>query len=394
MLWAAAGGVAIVAAGNAASQVSRPAMVSALAVFSANDGDALARRFTVAFFRAKGKISDPRDWLNATKRVLARNPLEADVVRVAALASFAAGEDLRTTRSLMMMSERVSARDLQTQLWLLQDAVSRDNVGETLQHYDRALSVHPKTKALLYPVLSRAISDGNIRVALAPYIRAGRPWAYEYVGYAIDNAAETADVADLMTRAGGSRAVPKNRPLETMMLNTLVVNGRFDAARRYAWGMMRPSEASAVLSDFRFSAATMDSDLRPFTWSTTEDLSIRVTFTPAEGLDVTAGSGISAVAADRVMMLPPGKWRFAQKVDLPTLSPMMEATWSAICMARDGYRSIWTQSIPQQPGQQSYQAVLDIPRECQATRFRLTVRGADTQEDSMITIHNVDLTRV
>ena len=393
VIWAVAVVTALIAAWNAASQVLRPTTVSSLGVFAANDGDALARRFNDVFLRSNGNLPGSGRWLSEAKRVLARNPLEADVVRVAALSSIGTGASLRTVRAQMKLSERVSGRDLPTQLWLLEDAVSRGNVGEVLQHYDRALSVHPGTYVQLYPVLAGAIADRNIRLALAPYIRAGRPWTYDYIGYAVDKATETADVADLMMLSGGSRAISKNRPLETMMLNKLVAKGRFDVASRYARGMVTPGKAQAAMNDFRLAGATMDSDLRPFTWSMTEDLSIRVTFDPREGLTAVAGSGIGGVAADRVMMLRPGRWRFMQKVDLPRLSPMMDATWSATCLTRDAAQPVWSQAIPQQPGEHGYQSMLDIPAGCQATRFRLTVRGADVQEDSTITIRSIDLIR-
>lgn len=393
VFWVVAIALAVVAARSAGSQISSVPRTGGWSVFSANAGDTLARRFDEVFITRNGNLPDPDRWFRNAVRVLRHNPLEADVVRVAALASVGMGADLQTVRVRMHLSERVSGRDLATQMWLLEDAVMQGKVPEVLQHYDRALSVHPRSQAQLYPVLAGAISDRNIRLALAPYIRANRPWAYDYAGYAVDKAEDSADVADLLMLSGGSRAVPKNRPLETMMLVKLVTDARIDVAVRYARSMVPAGKGQAVMTDFRLSEPTMDPDLRPFTWSTTEDLSIRSTFDRSEGLTAVAGGGIGGVAADRVMVLQPGRWRFAQKVSLPRLSPMMDATWTAACLTPEGPRTVWTQAIPQHPGDQSYQSMLYIPPGCLATRFRLTVRGADVQEDSTISIRSVALTK-
>lgn len=394
VFWVVAITLAVVAARSAASQIFRLPGISEWSVFSANDGDALTRRFDELLLARNGDLPEPSRWFRDATRVLRHNPLEADVVRVAALASAGMGAGLQTVRARMHLSERVSGRDLATQLWLLEDAVVQGKVPEVLQHYDRALSVHPRSQTQLYPVLAGAISDRNIRLALAPYIRANRPWTYDYIGFAVDKAENPADVADLLLLSGGSSAVPRNRPLETMMLGKLVADARVDVAVRYVRSMVPADKARAVMTDFRMSEPTMDLDLRPFTWSTIEDLSIRSTFDRSEGLTAVAGGGIGGVAADRVMVLQPGKWRFAQKVLLPRLSPMMDATWTAACLTPDGPRTIWTQVVPQQPGEHNYHSLLDIPAGCRATRFRLTVQGADVQEDSTITIRSISLAKV
>lgn len=391
--WVIAAVIALIAARSAASQVVRGTSISSFAVFGARDGDGLTRRFNREYIRTGGRIPDPARWRNEATRVLARNPLEADAVRIAALSKLASGADIAAVQSLMTLGERVSARDLPTQLWLLENAVIRDDVPGTLQHYDRALSVHPKIRPQLYALLAGALDDAGIRRALAPYVRNDRPWAYEYVGYAVDKTPNTAYVADLLRLSGGSRSVPSQRPLETMMLNKLVAKGQIDVAWGYAQRMASSDVSRSALRDFALSPATMDAELRPFTWSIVEDLTIRTSFNPEDGLNVAAGSGIKAVAADRVMTLRPGRWRFAQRVDLPRLSPMADAAWSATCLTQGASREIWRQTVPQQPGTQTHSATIVIPTDCRATRFRLTVRGAEAQEDSMITIRDIGLVR-
>lgn len=374
----------------AASQVFPSSAYDHLTPFSTNDGEALSNKFESELV-AKGSIPDPGRWVSAARQVLFRNPLEADVVRVAAMSMLATDRQVDQARSRMRLAERVSARDLETQLWLLEDAASHDDVAGTLSHYDRALSVFPRTSDLLFPILTAALDDPQIRAELVPYIRHNRPWAYMFVGTAVDQAKNTEDVADLLARTGGSRSVPGNRPLETMMLKKLVSNGQIVVAKHYADGMAVTPEMREGLRAFGFSQATSAADLRPFTWSFVEDLSIQTQFERAEGLRVATSSGISGVAADRVMVLVPGKWRFTQKIELPSFSPIANATWLVTCLTREGPREIFKQRLPQESGRRNISVTFDVDQSCLATRFRLTVFGQDDQEDSTLTIRSVEL---
>ena len=114
----------------AASQVFPSSAYDHLTPFSTNDGEALSNKFESELV-AKGSIPDPGRWVSAARQVLFRNPLEADVVRVAAMSMLATDRQVDQARSRMRLAERVSARDLETQLWLLEDAASHDDVAGT-----------------------------------------------------------------------------------------------------------------------------------------------------------------------------------------------------------------------------------------------------------------------
>ena len=64
-------------------------------------------------------------------------------------------------------AERVSRRDLANELLLIEATARHDDVATTLTHFDRALLVYPDANQQLFPVLSRALSDPQIRAALA-----------------------------------------------------------------------------------------------------------------------------------------------------------------------------------------------------------------------------------
>lgn len=392
LYWAAACAVALISGMSALSQVSRNSAPSEYSVFSGRSGDTLARQLGAELVRAKGQIVAPQRWLQKSQTVLRHNPLEAKTIRVAAFAKAATGSDVMRVRALMNLAESVSARDLSTQLWLIEDAVSQGDVEGALAHYDRALSVHPKAYTQLFPVLASAIREPQVRKALVPFIGRNRPWAYQYLGFSIDRAENPEHVAELLAESGGSRAVPSNRPLERVLMSKLVEKGRVESAWHYAQSMT-PRHNSA-LERFGFSKDTLDADFRPFTWSITEDLSIDTKFDSAEGLAVKAGSSVKAVAADRVMRLTSGQWNLAYKVEMPRLSPMLAAKWVVTCLSDGSPRELLNKALPPEPGVHSDEVNISIPEGCAGTRFRLTVLGADAQEDSSMILGNVNLVRL
>jgi hypothetical protein len=61
--------------------------------------------------------------------------------------------DREKARELMLLSQKVSRRDFGTQLWLIEDAVARDDKKQALFHYDIALRTTPSSFPILLPTL-------------------------------------------------------------------------------------------------------------------------------------------------------------------------------------------------------------------------------------------------
>lgn len=327
------------------------------------------------------------EWQAKARRILRETPLSPGAIRIIALAN----ADATQRRSLMGLAERVSKRDLLTQLWLIEDAVQRDHLGDALAHYDRALSVFPASRNMLFPILAAALNLSDIRRTLAPYIRANRPWAYDFVGYAIDHATSPAHVADLLQRSGGSRAVPGQRPVETAMLARLIVKGEIPIADRYA--RMMAGANSAILDRFPIGEQTLDPSLRPFTWSLVDDLRLDVNFDPEQGLVIVVPPNVHGLVANRIMVLPAGRWVLTQTVELPSLSPMASGTWKATCVGRGVSRPILTQGISLRSGRSTYRAGFEVPKTCAAVKFELTAQGSDAQIEARMVVIKMSLSR-
>lgn len=384
-------GLATACAATTILSRERPDLVLRL---SPSNGDALVRTVDKDLV-ARGNLDSfkgraGRAVEEKAKRALRVEPLQSGTLRILATV-LEVGRTLRSPRDIMLMSETVSRRDLITQVWLIEDAVSRDDVADALKHYDRALSAHPGVGSQLFAVLARALDEPEIRRGLSPYLRADRPWAITFLDYAITNAPAPVYVAALFKGYGGSRQVAKHRPLEGALLQRLVAHGDVEVAASYA-RLMAGSRAP-VLDNIDFSEASLDPDLRPLSWMLSNDPSSVIEFDAAKGLSISVDQQARITASSRVFIIPAaGQWTFGYTVELPSLSPMGQARWEMQCVGESA-GPFWSQAVPTQPGTVTYRHAVNLPAMCRAVVFNLFVAGADDVDASRIAFRSLRFTR-
>lgn len=109
---------------------------------------------------------------------------------VAAVATLGVNADVRgeegAARRYFAYAQKLSRRDLRTQLWLIEDAVARGNVSAALREYDITLRVFPTMGEVLFPILASAISNPAIRVALTKKIQSRPPWKDDFLNFAAE----------------------------------------------------------------------------------------------------------------------------------------------------------------------------------------------------------------
>lgn len=205
---------------------------------------------------------------------LQREPVNAVAARTLGLLTARQGNEAQANR-LMRYSEMLSRRDLWTQLWMIETNVQRNNVGEALRHYDRALRTTESARELLFPILIEAAASPGVTPQLGRLLATRPAWWQDFVtrlvtegrsstaieaialairldpavagersllGAAVNRLAQLGDyqrALNLYRRAGGAG-------------NALVRNGDFEAENRFApldWvlgdsigagGMMQP----------------------------------------------------------------------------------------------------------------------------------------------------------
>jgi hypothetical protein len=167
---------------------------------------------------------------------LAREALKRDATSVVALSTLGIDAQVRgdsdAARRYFGNAEHLSRRDVQTQLWGIEDAVGRGKIDEALRHYNIALRVSPRLSDLLFPVLASASAEPEVRRELVRTLATKPLWSNSFVNYVANNGPDPRKTAQLfsdLTRKGV--VVPDYA--RAALINALIVRGHPDRAWAY-----------------------------------------------------------------------------------------------------------------------------------------------------------------
>jgi hypothetical protein len=281
-----------------------------------------------------------RDGSYARARRLAREALQRDPmsVRAASTLAFLAAEEGNAAQAtrLLTYSERLSRRDLPTQLALIETKVQANDVVGALIHYDRALRTSKASEPILVPVLVSAVANPGIARSLAPLLAARADWWKPFTLQMIQQ--DTPPVGSytllhalkLDVRRGDERAMAVDA------MQRMIGHGRVDLASRF-YTELRGGHAGAFdrINDGGFRSVDR---LPPFDWDLTNsgDLSATIETRPdgkGNGLFLVATNGASGRVARQLLILSPGRYALGFDVGVPPSGSRLTA--SARCNGSD-----------------------------------------------------------
>jgi hypothetical protein len=279
-----------------------PAMAYRLAPY---DG-----RITAAYATSlAGHEATPQDRVRAD--VLAKHALQQDPTAVAAAATLGINADVRgdkaAARHYFSYAQRLSRRDLRTQLFMIEDAVQREDIPGALGQYDMTLRVFPNLGEILYPVLASASADPVIRRELVKTL-AGKPmWGESFIGFAADKGPDPKSTAALflnLHRAGV--AVPEMA--RARAVNALIAKGQTEAAWSY-YAAIRPGADRRRSRDPHFTA-TLETPSQ-LDWTPINDGSGLTTSIQGGIFDFAAAASVGGRMLQQLQLLPPGSYRLS-----------------------------------------------------------------------------------
>lgn len=251
------------------------------------------------------------------EKSIARDPTSAPALRVLGFVQENSG-NIAAARVTIRTSEKLSRRDLAGQLWLINDAVVRDEAEEALGHFDTALRTSDLAPPMLLPILANATEDASLIAPLAAVLAKQPPWGLSFVAEAIYRGPAPQNLV-LLDQALRNRGVPLSQPLVQQLINQLVALNRFsDALTIYNRATGKRDEGN-LLRDGRFDR---DPQLSPFDWSISPEDSLFVSRAEAgEGvgghrLTFTAPSGGYGDLVRQLLVLVPGKYRVSVDADV------------------------------------------------------------------------------
>lgn len=255
-----------------------------LANVSRSINPAFAVRVAPDDARARARLADRTllEKINATtlKRAeghalaaIARDPTVAMAYRVLGFAR-ETSRGRAEAQKLILTSQRLSRRDLPTQLWLIENAVQRDDVAGALQHFDIALRTNKTAPAILFPILTNAAQDAELTTPIARLLAREPAWRERFIAFALDNAENVAPFAALADQLARRRS-PLNAVETASLTRKLVAQEHFDIVSRQVVQRLGPRAQGALLP-LGQPWLVMDPDFYPFSWQAATDPAVTI----------------------------------------------------------------------------------------------------------------------
>lgn len=270
-------------------------------------GDArLAAAFSSHLSGAEATAQD-----RARADALGRAALRRDAVAVPALSSLGLNAQIRgdtaAARRAFGYAQKLTRRDLQTQLWGIEDAVARGDIPGALTQYDLALRTSREAPEILFPVLAGAIVEPFVRQELVRTLAKRPSWGGDFVIYA---AAVSPDPQATVALLNGMRragiAVPASA--SARVVDALLTRGDADAAWRY-YASLHPGVARNASRNPRF--ITHRDAPAQFDWIPADDPNLTTTLEASDGggrLDFATSPGAGGPVLRQIQVLPPGDY--------------------------------------------------------------------------------------
>ena len=327
----------------------------------------------------------------AITAAIARRALQSDPLTAPALRQIAMVQQRPDrARALVLLAHHVSRRELGSLIWLIQDSFDGGTAQSVLRYFDEALLTNPIAPEMLYPALSAGLVDPSLRAGLVPLLRDQRFWMAGFLHHAATTGDSAQYVAALVIAAGGLPASDGYTGLNSQVLSSLAGRHDFALARAYLRRINGTGRDIAV--DPRFTVATVNNDLGLFAWELTDQEALAGRLGENGDLEVRVGAGQRGTVAQRIMMLPPGRYQFVESVAVPVNGAPADVRWEWRCFPARPGDPLWVQDVPGRSG--VIASPIDVPPNCIAQQLVLIAGDDGEQDEARMTLGKLMLRRL
>lgn len=305
---------------------------------------------------------------------LNQDPTAVPAVTTLGLAAQLKG-DVQKARHLFGYAQKLSRRDLETHLWAIEDAVSRDDISGALRHYDMALRTSRNAPDVLFPVLASAIGDPAIRSALIKTMANKPLWSASFIDFSVGHSPGPLATAQFF--AGLRRVgVPVVDEASAMAVSGLLAGNRFDEAWSY-YRSIRPGADRRMSRDRHFMAQI--SYPAPFDWTLINDAGISTSIQQGQSsgiFDFSVSASLGGTVLQQMQMLLPGSYRLeghSTGIEQPERS---RPYWVLSCADGREFGRVRMRNSSQANG--AFGGELSVPSGCPLQMLSLVVPSSDS----------------
>ncbi len=354
--------------------------------FQSKDSLALAMRSDILLAEGPNLRASSNRIERDAKAALISDPLNARALRQIGLTQGLTGQSA-SVRRLMVVAEKVSRRDVGTQMWWIEDSASRGDVTGALAHYDLALSSSKEAGPILYPILTNALEDPQIRESLAKYVRSNVIWLHGFLQYGIATSKNPKSLVELILRAGKLPKGDDFRVLERELLWKLAAAGQNLEARDF---FLTLSGANIqILGDARMTPETTDRRFGPLAWTLSDTPDVNAVLDSDGRLWIRVSAGIRALAAQRTLFLSQGQNSLSSTTESSPDVPQAGVTWEVLCLRKGGSDRIGKFEVSTGGGNKYNINTVNVPAGCPAQLVQVFVAGKDATESSEVGISKI-----
>jgi hypothetical protein len=327
----------------------------------------------------------------AARASLAHRPLNASLLSFYGMREASIGKQ-ELANALMASADTISRRDAFSQLWMIEQKSSADDVKAAVAHYNALLSVHPAMQATFLPVLVSAVAYPEVRAAIRPYLNPETKWSAPFLDLASQRV-EVGEYKDLVepiaSRLRGDGYVASNARIIHRMLQSGLVG---DAWRLFS--LVAPNVDLVAFRTFAPSGANLDPKWQPLSWvlGQSEDISASV---DTDGtIDVTVVPTARGLIASRdLVVMPSSTYVLGHRSMYEPGSPRASLRWSAYCATQDGLQPIVDRFVPASASSKLVQLSVEVPENCNLVRVELSALGSEGQLSSSVKITDLTLSK-
>jgi|GEM_PF-2135267 len=363
---------------------------SAALAIDANDPVALVRDAQIRLTTGESLDGGPTQIFEIARRSVLELPINAPALRLYGLVS-SANSDLAGVRGQMALSDRMSRRDSASQLWLIEDAVARNDVAGALRHYDVALRINEPTRALLYPVLTDALEEPIIRTRFLPYMDEPAPWLESFLRHAVSNTRDPRLMADLARLAGGFPKGNAYASLDTDLLRRLVVENHYEDAIAH----FRKIDGAdpAMLTSLQLTDASTAEAFKPVSWEpySIDGISPILVGSETGGIELESDiePGYVGPVARKLLALSPGRYALRAQMRAEGFGSSGSITWSLAC---GGGSNLLDQTVGMS-GEFAVSGGFTVPSGCPAQILTISARTGFNTGGVTLVLGQADLMR-
>lgn len=357
-----------------------------------------------ALLGAAESALDGKQWQTARRyatEALAANRLDGRPLRVLALVAAHDGKPAEA-RKLMRDAVRLSPRDWQVRLWLLEDALRRRQAQDAAENIDALLRVKPELMTALLPQVMVLAVNPEAQKALLQRLALDPPWRRHLLnGLAVSQY----PISQILPVFLNLNEKSKLEPADYLpLLNRLNKENRHDQAY-LTWANLIPAEQRKYLGNVFDGGFELpiESQIGEFAWNIREVDGAEVQLMSTDG---SVGDSSYYVEFDdrripfahlsQLLVLPPGQWQMRYSAKASQLDNPLGLVWRLTCQT-DGRTLAESEPIKGRFDWKSLDFDFDVPDGCLGQKLTLMIPAripAQTRISGAVWFDNLEIQRL